>query len=135
MKFTCTKEHFLNALNKVGSVAGKNVNLPILNNLLIKVDNQKVELSATNLDIAVSAQLRSKIESEGSFTVPARTIIDFHWFQMKKLMLNLLGRSCLLKAVNLLQKSKDFPLMNIRLYLLLKKENYLLLTRVLLKMV
>lgn len=77
MKFTCIKENLLNALNKVSTIAGKNVNLPILNNILIKADNQKVELSTTNLDIAITVQLRSKIESPGSFTIPARTLLDF----------------------------------------------------------
>jgi DNA polymerase-3 subunit beta len=109
MKFTCTKEHFLNALNKVGSVAGKNVNLPILNNLLIKVDNQKVELSATNLDIAVSAQLRSKIESEGSFTVPARTIIDFvSLVSDEKVDVELAGQELLIKSGKSTSKIKGF---------------------------
>lgn len=77
MKFTCIKENLLSALNKATTIAGKNVNLPILNNILIKVDQQKVELSTTNLDIAITLQLRAKIESFGSFTVPARTLLDF----------------------------------------------------------
>jgi len=77
MKFSCTKEKFAKTLSLVAGVAGKNVNLPILGNILIKADNQKVELVATNLELAVVANLRSKIEAPGSFTVPGRTLLDF----------------------------------------------------------
>lgn len=76
MKFSCTKEHLVNALTKVNSLAGKNSTLPILNNILIKVDNQKSSLITTNLDIAISTVFRSKIETPGSFTVPAKTFFD-----------------------------------------------------------
>lgn len=65
------------ALNKVGAIAGRNTNLPILNNVLLKVDAQKAEVSTTNLDLAITVGLRAKIEIPGSFTIPARTLIDF----------------------------------------------------------
>jgi DNA polymerase-3 subunit beta len=77
MKFSCTKENLLEALNTVGGVAGKQVNLPILSNILLKTDEQKIVLIATNLDIAITAQIRGKIDKEGSFTVPARMVSDF----------------------------------------------------------
>lgn len=77
MKFSCTKDNLVEALSLVGGVAGKQVNLPILSNILIKVNEQKITLSATNLDIAVTAQVRGKVEREGSFTVPARMMSDF----------------------------------------------------------
>jgi DNA polymerase-3 subunit beta len=77
MKFSCTKEKLAKTLSLVVGVSGKNVNLPILGNILIKADNQKVEIVATNLELAVIANLRSKIEEPGSFTVPGRTLMDF----------------------------------------------------------
>ncbi|MFA6486116.1 MAG: DNA polymerase III subunit beta [Candidatus Magasanikbacteria bacterium] len=77
MKFSCTKEKLTKTLSLVVGVAGKNINLPILSNILIKADNQKVEMIATNLELAVVANLRSKTEEAGSFTVPARTLMDF----------------------------------------------------------
>ena len=77
MKCSCTKENLLFALNKVGGVTGKNLNLPILNNVLIKAGQQGVDISATNLDLGITVALRSVVEEQGSFTVPARTITDF----------------------------------------------------------
>ena len=77
MKISCTKEKLSKALALVVGVAGKNVNLPILGNILIKADNQKTEIVATNLELAMVATLPAKIEESGSFTVPARTLADF----------------------------------------------------------
>ena len=77
MKVTCTKENLSQALGLVGGVAGKNINLPILGNILIRVDNQKTEIISTNLEVAIVATLRSKVDEPGSFTVPARTLTDF----------------------------------------------------------
>lgn len=77
MKFTCTKENLSAALSLTSGLATKNINLPILNNILIKVDDQKTVISATNLELAVMVNLRSKTEKPGSFTVPARTLADF----------------------------------------------------------
>ena len=77
MKFSCTKENLAQALSLVAGVASKNINLPILGNVLMKADSSKVEIVSTNLELAVVVSLRSKVEEEGSFTVPARMLFDF----------------------------------------------------------
>ncbi|KKP59507.1 MAG: polymerase III subunit beta protein [Candidatus Magasanikbacteria bacterium GW2011_GWC2_34_16] len=77
MKISCTKENLTQALALVGGVANKNVNLPILGNILIKANEQTIEIVATNLELAVISHLRGVVEAPGSFTVPARTLIDF----------------------------------------------------------
>ncbi len=77
MKFFCTKENLSKSLALVIGVAGKNINLPILGNVLIKASEQKVELMATNLELAITSNLRAKVEVPGTFTVPARTLNDF----------------------------------------------------------
>ncbi len=77
MKISCTKENLSGALSLVSGVTGKNINLPILNNILIRVNDNKVEFVATNLETAVIVVVRAKVEETGSFTVPARTLTDF----------------------------------------------------------
>lgn len=77
MRFLCTKENLSRSLAMVSGVAGKNINLPILGNVLIKTEEQKIEIISTNLEIAVISNLRAKIEEPGVFTVPARTLNDF----------------------------------------------------------
>lgn len=77
MKISCTKENLSQALALTNGVTGKNLNLPILNNILIRASEQKVEIVATNLDLAVVSTIRAKVEEAGSFTVPARTLTDY----------------------------------------------------------
>lgn len=76
MKFTSTKENLLDGLQTVAHVAGKNIQLPILNNVLIEVQDKQVRLASTNLEIAATNAIRAKVEEEGSFTVPARTFLE-----------------------------------------------------------
>ncbi len=77
MKITCTKENLSKALSMVGGIANKNVNLPILGNVLIKADDQQMEIIATNLELAIVAHVRSKVDEPGSFTVPSKTLSEF----------------------------------------------------------
>lgn len=77
MKITCTRDNLTKALSIVSGVANKSVNLPILGNVLIKADDQKTELIATNLELAIVVHVRSKVDEPGSFTVPARTLSEF----------------------------------------------------------
>lgn len=65
------------ALGLIGGLTSKNVTLPILNNVLIKVEEQKIEFVATNLELAVVVVVRGKVDATGAFTVPARTLSDF----------------------------------------------------------
>ena len=59
------------------SLASKQSHLPILLNLLINVTESKVEIVATNLEMAIKANLRAKVDKPGSFTVPAKTLADY----------------------------------------------------------
>lgn len=77
MKFSCTKENLSRSLALTSGITGKNLNLPILNNILIKADEQKVEVIATNLELAVISTIRAKVEQTGRFTVPSRTLTDY----------------------------------------------------------
>lgn len=77
MKFTCTRENLSHALDTVSAVAGKQTNLPILDNILLSVSGSKVDFAATNLELAVRTTVRAKVENEGTFTVPAKTLGDY----------------------------------------------------------
>ena len=70
MKLVILKNNLREGLNSVERASSDNNNLPILKNVLIKTFNNKIQLSATNLEIAVSKQISGKIIEEGSITVP-----------------------------------------------------------------
>lgn len=115
MKFTCTKENLSYALDLVSSTAGKHVNLPILMNILITASEANVQLSATNLEVAVKTNLRAKVEKPGSFTVPAKTLSDFvHLLSDEQVDIELQDNELSLKCANSATKIKgtgaeEFP--------------------------
>lgn len=77
MKLTVTQENLNRALQIVGRVASGKTPLPILNNILFKVQNNRLVLAATNLELAITQHVGAKIETEGSVTVPARLMSEF----------------------------------------------------------
>lgn len=77
MKLQVTQENLNKALQSVGRVASSRGTLPILSNLLIKTVGNRVSIAATNLDIAITHLIGSKVTNKGSITVPARLMVDF----------------------------------------------------------
>ncbi len=77
MHVACTQENLLQGLSLVSHIAGKNSNLPILSHVLLKTEGGGLKLSATNLEMAVSAQVRGKIEAAGEFAVPVKLLQDY----------------------------------------------------------
>ena len=77
MKIKVTQEKLARALNNVSRTAVGKVTLPILNNVLIRVDKKKVSLVTTNLDLAVIDYLPVSSSEDGVITVPAKLIAEF----------------------------------------------------------
>jgi DNA polymerase-3 subunit beta len=77
MKLQVTQENLAKALNSVARIANSRNSLPILSNVLLKTENNRLSIAATNLDIAITHYIGSKIEQNGSITVPARLMQDF----------------------------------------------------------
>jgi len=77
MKLQVTQENLNRALGSVARVANSRGTLPILSNVLIKTSHNRLSLSATNLDIAITHYIGAKVNEEGSITVPARLMQDF----------------------------------------------------------
>lgn len=77
MKLQVTQENLNKALGIVARVASARGTLPILANVLIKTVNNRLSISATNLDIAITQHIGAKVSEEGAITVPARLMQDF----------------------------------------------------------
>jgi DNA polymerase III subunit beta len=77
MKVTCLQENLAKGLGIVTrAVSPRNV-LPVLGNVLLATEEGRLKLAATNLEIGITCWLGTKVEDEGSITVPARTLLDF----------------------------------------------------------
>jgi DNA polymerase-3 subunit beta len=77
MELTVTQENFARALSAVGRVASTKTQLPILSNILLRTDGNRLLVAATNLEIATTQYIGAKISKAGAITVPARLISEF----------------------------------------------------------
>lgn len=76
MKLKVTQENLAKALNYVARVASTRSTLPILGNVLLKIQDNQLSVAATNLDIAIKSHVGAQVQTEGSITVPAKLIQD-----------------------------------------------------------
>ncbi len=76
MKIICTKENLYKGLLIAGSVASRNLSLPILNNVLLKTETGSLTISSTNLEVGVVTRVRAKVSSEGALTVQGKLFTE-----------------------------------------------------------
>jgi DNA polymerase-3 subunit beta len=77
MELTVTQENISKALSIVGRIASSKTQLPILNNILLRTDGNRLLVAATNLEIASTQYIGAKITKPGAITIPAKLISDF----------------------------------------------------------
>lgn len=77
MKVSLTQENLHKGLSIVGKIVGNRSTLPVLGNVLISTESNRLRLSTTNLEIGINYWLGAKVEQEGSITVPARLLGDY----------------------------------------------------------
>jgi DNA polymerase III subunit beta len=77
MKLTVTQENLSKALATVGKVAGGKVSLPVLNNVLLRTDSNRLLIAATNLEIAITQYIGANVQSNGAITIPARLMTEY----------------------------------------------------------
>jgi len=77
MKLTTLQENLKSGLFTVSHIAGKNINLPILSNIMIEAREGNIKLITTDLELGVVSKVRGKIEAEGSITVDAKLFSDY----------------------------------------------------------
>lgn len=125
MKFICLQENLKKSLAIVSHINNKNINLPILNNVLIRANDKGIELLSTNLEIGITHQLRGKLEEVGETTLNAKTISDYvNLLPGEKIEFKESDNESSLKCGNYKTKikgesSKEFPLLPV-----IERDNY-----------
>lgn len=77
MKFTISRENFLQPLQLVSGAVERRHTLPILSNVLIKVSEDALWLTGTDLEVELIASMRLEGDfEEGEITVPAKKLFD-----------------------------------------------------------
>jgi DNA polymerase III subunit beta len=74
MNLTIAKDQIINGLQAVQNVVGVRTTLPILSNVLVKADGDRVEFTATDLDVTVACAVEAKIKKGGATTVPVKKL-------------------------------------------------------------
>jgi DNA polymerase-3 subunit beta len=116
MKIICLQENLKRGLNNVSNITGKNLTLPILNNILLSADKKQLKLSTTDLEMAITSQIACKVEKEGSVTIPAKLLVNFiNNLPDKKIEVNVKNNTVFLKCENYNSNikgldPKDFPI-------------------------
>ena len=76
MKVNVKQQQLAHCVSMVSRAVSPRSTLPVLSNILVKTDNGRLRLSATNLELGISCWIGARIEGEGAITVPARTFTD-----------------------------------------------------------
>ncbi|KJS00094.1 MAG: DNA polymerase III subunit beta [Desulfobulbaceae bacterium BRH_c16a] len=76
LKFTVTKNDFLEGLNSLQNITNKKGTLAILSNVLIESTNGGLLLTGTDLEVGLRIFINSEIQSEGSLTLPSKKIFE-----------------------------------------------------------
>lgn len=76
MKLTLMQENLARGLQVVSRAVSSRSTLPVLANVLLRTEDAGLKLTATNLEIGISAWVAGRIDSEGTLTVPARLFAD-----------------------------------------------------------
>src|SRR5208283_3930278 len=74
INLSIAKEQILNGLQAVQNVVSARTTLPILSNVLMSVEGEKLEFTATDLDVTVACSVEAKVKKDGAATVPVKKL-------------------------------------------------------------
>ena len=76
MKIIIDKSSLLKPLNHIQSVVERKNTIPILSNVIIVANDDKLSLSATDMDIDILENINCNVINSGSVTVTAHILYD-----------------------------------------------------------
>ena len=116
MKLIILKNNLVEGLNSVENSIGNNTNLPILKNVFLGTENNKIVLISTNLELATKYLLSGKIIETGSVTIPFMIFNNIiKNLNTERINLEKKGKHLVINTDNYEalihgQDSKDFPI-------------------------
>lgn len=76
MKFSVSSSELLKQLQIVGGAIGSNPVLPILEDFLFTISNNKLSIAATDLETSITTEIEVSADSEGVVAVPAKILLE-----------------------------------------------------------
>ena len=77
MEFTVSKSDLVRELSLSQGVVEKKTTIPILSNVLLEANHDRLTLTATDLELGIRCSCPARVKKEGAGTVPARKLLDF----------------------------------------------------------
>ena len=77
MQFIISRENLLKPLQQVCGVLNSRPNIPVLNNVLLHIENHQLSITGTDLEVELSTNTPLlHAEQDGKFTMPAKKFLD-----------------------------------------------------------
>jgi len=109
MNFTILAKELKKGLSFTEKITGKNLTLPILNNLLIEALPNFLKISSTDLEVGIEWWGHCKTEKEGSIAVPAKFISQLAGvLPEEKIDIKTKGNTLLIEGKNIKTQIKGF---------------------------
>src|SRR5277367_1800763 len=77
MEFTVSRADLVRELNLSQGVVEKKTTIPILSNVLVEADGDKIVLTATDLELGIRCSCPARVKKAGGGTIPARRLLDY----------------------------------------------------------
>ena len=77
MEFTVSRADLVRELNLSQGVVEKKTTIPILSNVLVEADGDRIHLTATDLELGIRCSCAAKVKKSGAGTIPARRLLDY----------------------------------------------------------
>ena len=76
MKLTIERADLLRSLGHIQSVVERRNTIPILANVMLRAEGERLELTATDMDLEIVESVAAQIHRPGATTAPAHTLYD-----------------------------------------------------------
>ncbi|MDD8020271.1 MAG: DNA polymerase III subunit beta [Acidobacteriota bacterium] len=77
MRFSASKTNIVNELSLLQGIVEKRTTMPILANVLMTANSQRVELIATDLEVGMKSVFQAEVKEEGRVAVNGKKLFDF----------------------------------------------------------
>src|SRR5271163_3230432 len=77
MEFTVSKTDLVRELNLSQGVVEKKTTIPILSNVLVEAVGDRINLTATDLELGIRSSCPAKVKKPGAGTIPAKRLLDY----------------------------------------------------------
>lgn len=77
MNFSCSQETLSKYLSLISRVVNTKNSMPILSNVLLKVEKGKLIMTATDLELGLHTWIGSEVREPGEITVPAKQLAEY----------------------------------------------------------